>query len=56
MDLKVGQTMLLNATPEGQVELRCGGVPLLLGRMGRVGAHVAIRIDDALRRPRSADI
>jgi flagellar motor switch protein FliM len=56
MQFKVGQTMLLNTTPEGQVELRCGGIPLLLGRMGRVGNHVAIRIDEALRRPKPTEL
>ena len=56
MEFKVGQTVLLNTTPEGQVELRCGGIPLLLGRLGRVGSHVAIRVDEALKRPRVADL
>jgi len=30
--------------------LRCGGVPLLLGRMGRVGNQVAVRVDEAVQR------
>src|SRR3546814_14206642 len=37
MNLEVGTTLLLNSTPSSLVELRCGGVPLLAGRMGRVG-------------------
>jgi flagellar motor switch protein FliM len=50
MDLKVGDTMMLNATPDSQIQLRCGTVPLLNGRMGRVGNAVAVRVDDAIER------
>jgi flagellar motor switch protein FliM len=45
MNLQVGQTIMLNAGPDSPIELRCGGVPLLKGRMGRVGSSVAVRID-----------
>jgi flagellar motor switch protein FliM len=41
---------MLGASPDSQIEMRCRGVPLLTGRMGRVGAHVAVRIDDAVER------
>ncbi len=50
MDLKVGDTMILNATPDSKIELRCGNVPLLTGRMGRVGNSVAVRIDSTVQR------
>jgi flagellar motor switch protein FliM len=50
MDLEVGQTVMLNATPESKIELRCRGVPLLRGRMGRVGSSVAIKVDEAIER------
>jgi flagellar motor switch protein FliM len=50
MNLQVGQTMMLNASPESRIELRCGGVPLLKGRMGRVGSSVAVRVDEAIAR------
>src|SRR5438874_12143716 len=50
MNLEVGQTVMLNATPDSRIELRCRGVPLLTGRMGRVGSSVAIRVDDAIER------
>jgi len=41
---------MLNASPESKIELRCGGVPLLKGRMGRVGSQVAVRVDEAVER------
>ncbi|HEY1707396.1 MAG TPA: flagellar motor switch protein FliM [Rhizomicrobium sp.] len=50
MTMKVGETIMLNATPESKIEMRCGGVPLLKGRMGRVGSSVAVRIDEAIAR------
>src|SRR6201996_6838760 len=50
MNLEVGQTIMLNATPESKIEMRCRGVPLLKGRMGRVGSSVAVRIEDAVER------
>jgi flagellar motor switch protein FliM len=50
MGLEVGQTMMLGAGPDSRIQLRCGGVPLLTGRMGRVGSSVAVRVDDAVER------
>ncbi len=45
MNFEVGQTLLLNATPNSPIEMRCGGVALLTGRMGRVGHQVAVRVE-----------
>jgi flagellar motor switch protein FliM len=50
MDMEVGQTLMLNAGPNSKVELRCGGVPLLKGCMGRMGSSVAVRVDEAIKR------
>lgn len=50
MNLQVGETVMLNAGPDSNIELRCGGVPLLKGRMGRVGQSIAVRVDEAIRR------
>ncbi len=50
MNLEVGQTLMLGGTPNSSIELRCGGIPLLTGRMGKVGQQIAIRIEDQLRR------
>jgi flagellar motor switch protein FliM len=50
MNLEVGQTLMLGASPDSRVELRCRGVPLLTGRMGRVHSNVAVRVDDAIER------
>jgi len=50
MNLEVGQTIMLNAGPDSPIELRCGGVPLLKGRMGRIGSAVAVRIEGVVKR------
>jgi flagellar motor switch protein FliM len=50
MNLEVGQTVMLGATPDSKIQLRCRGVPLLTGRMGRVGSSVAVRVDAAIER------
>lgn len=49
-DLKEGSQMMLNATPDSPVVLSCGGVPLYIGRMGRKGGRIAIRIEDRIDR------
>ena len=45
LDLKVGDTFMLNATPESEVSIRCGSIPVTTGRMGRKGQHIAIRVE-----------
>jgi len=52
MNLKVGQTLMLNCTGKGVIDLRCGGVSLLKGRMGRVGNNVAVQIVRAIPQAR----
>ena len=49
MQLKVGETLMLNSNPDSVIELKCGGIGLLAGRMGRVGPHIAVRIEDRVR-------
>ena len=48
LDFKVGDTIMLNATPDSQVELRAGSIPLTRGRMGRRNHHIAVRVDGPL--------
>ncbi|UEM20192.1 flagellar motor switch protein FliM [Skermanella mucosa] len=45
LNWKVGTRILLNATPDDTIELRCGDVPMFDGRMGRKGGHIAVRIE-----------
>ena len=54
MNFQVGQTLMLNASPDSPIELRCGGIPLVKGHIGRVGPFVAVKVDRTLRRPSTA--
>jgi flagellar motor switch protein FliM len=56
MNFEVGQTLLLNVGPEARIELRCGGVGLLNGRMGRVGHQVAVRVENTIKKRQMAEI
>ena len=52
MALKVGDTLMLDVSPQDLVTLRCGGVALTEGRMGRVGERIAVRVARRLRKPK----
>lgn len=45
MNLKVGDTIVMNATPDSKAQLMCGDIPLTQGQLGRMGKKVALRID-----------
>ncbi len=49
-DLKVGSRIMLSATPESDVALLCGDIPLYRGKMGRKGDRIAIKIQGRLRK------
>src|SRR4051812_43161388 len=53
--LKVGSVMPLSARPDSQVILRCGQVPMLTGRVGRVGERVVVQVDERLARNEEVD-
>lgn len=48
MRFRVGSTILLDCMPEDDVILKCGGVPITKGKLGRMGDHMAIAISDAV--------
>jgi flagellar motor switch protein FliM len=50
LNLKVGSRIMLNAMPDSPVELRCGQLPMFHGTMGRKGNHIAVRVDDKIRK------
>ena len=49
MALEPGATIMFNSTKESRVELRCGGVGLMLGSMGRIGNTVAIQVTGGMQ-------
>ena len=48
LDLKVGDTLMLNAMPDSTVELRAGQVALTRARMGRSNQAIAVRVEAPL--------
>jgi flagellar motor switch protein FliM len=48
LNLHVGQTIMLNATPDSLIELKAGNIPLTYGRMGRRNHHIAVRVEAPL--------
>ena len=54
LGLEVGQTMMLNAQADSEVEVRCGGIPMMTGRVGKMGRHVAIKIEKVLSKKKRA--
>jgi flagellar motor switch protein FliM len=45
LNLEIGSQIMLNATPDSQVKMRCGGIPMFDGRMGRKGHNIAVQIE-----------
>ncbi|WP_454759278.1 flagellar motor switch protein FliM [Caulobacter segnis] len=48
LNMQVGDTLMLNATPDSLVELRAGSIPLTRGRMGRRNHSIAVRAEAPL--------
>jgi flagellar motor switch protein FliM len=48
LDLKVGDTLMLNATADSLVELRSGSISLTRGHMGRRNHAIAVRVEAPL--------
>jgi flagellar motor switch protein FliM len=54
LNWRVGSRIMLNATTNEPVELKCGDIPMFLGRMGRKGGYIAVRIEDEV--PKSEEV
>ncbi|MGZ9098456.1 MAG: flagellar motor switch protein FliM [Brevundimonas sp.] len=45
LEFKVGDTLMLNATPDSDISIRCGSIPVTTGKMGRKGQNIAVRVE-----------
>ncbi len=45
MNLKVGDTLVMNASPQSKAQLMCGDIFLTHGQVGRLGQRVAMRVE-----------
>lgn len=50
LNWKVGTRLLLDATPDSDVEMVCGDIPMFYGHMGRKNDFIAIQIEDKIKR------
>jgi flagellar motor switch protein FliM len=48
LELKVGDTLMLNVGPDDPVKLKCGSIFLTHGRTGRMGPRIAVRVEEPL--------
>jgi flagellar motor switch protein FliM len=55
-DLKVGSRLVFNATPQSEIEMRCGSVPLYRARMGRRGNRIAVQVSEGIDRKERGSI
>ncbi len=53
MQLKVGDTLMLDVTPDSLVELRCGEFVVTEGRIGHAAQNIAVQVARPLRRSRT---
>ncbi|MFO1189283.1 MAG: flagellar motor switch protein FliM [Alphaproteobacteria bacterium] len=49
VDLKVGTLLPFRSGPDNDIQLRCGGVPLFMARMGRRHGNIALQIRDVVK-------
>jgi flagellar motor switch protein FliM len=50
LNWKVGTRLPLDALPNSEVELLCGDLLMFIGRMGRKGGNIAVRIDEKVEK------
>lgn len=50
MRLEVGSTLLLDCKPDDDITLRCGGIPVTSGSLGRVENKVAVSVHEEIQR------
>jgi flagellar motor switch protein FliM len=48
LDLRVGSVIPLSTRPDSIVRLRCGDVPMMTGRVGRLGERIVIEVEERL--------
>jgi flagellar motor switch protein FliM len=48
INLQVGDTLMMNATPQSKAHLMCGDIYLTTGQVGRIGQKVAMRVEQPI--------
>jgi flagellar motor switch protein FliM len=50
LQFKIGNTLLLDRSPDDEVLVKCGGVTVTTGKAGRMGDNVAVSISEPIRK------
>jgi len=50
MNLKVGSTIVLDKTPDDDIILKCGGINMMSGKLGKMGDNKAIKINEIINK------
>lgn len=50
LQFKVGNTLLLERSPDDDVMVKCGGVTITTGKAGKMGDNIAVSINEPIRR------
>ncbi|GHU00389.1 flagellar motor switch protein FliM [Alphaproteobacteria bacterium] len=50
LEWKPGSRLLLDATPDSDIAMHCGDIPIFAGKMGRKDEHIAIQLTDRIKR------
>lgn len=49
LQFQVGNTLLLERAPDDDIIIKCGGIPITKGKVGKMGENIAISITDSVR-------
>ena len=44
VNLKVGSTIVLEQQPDDDITLMCGGIPMMTGKLGKMGEYKAVKV------------
>jgi flagellar motor switch protein FliM len=50
VNLRVGSTIVLDKEPDEEITLLCGGVPMMSGKLGKMGDHKALKVTDIINK------
>lgn len=50
VNLKVGSTIVLDQEPDDDITLICGGIPMMTGKLGKMGENKAVRVTEIVNK------
>lgn len=50
VNLKVGSTIVLEQSPDDDISLMCGGIPMMTGKLGKMGENKAVKVTEIVNK------